>query len=60
MNTKRSKFSINVIINEWDIHSNQSIYRKELAKIYVKHVREDFVNYKKEINWHMNYVYRTM
>ena len=26
----------NIIIDEWDINSNQSMYRKELAKIYVK------------------------
>ena len=32
-----------IVIDEWDINSNQSIYRKELAKIYVEHMSKDFV-----------------
>ena len=32
-----------IVIDEWDINSNQSMYRKELAKIYVEHMSKDFV-----------------
>ena len=33
----------NIIIEEWDINSNQSIYREDLANIYVEHMSKDFV-----------------
>ena len=34
--------SNNIIIDEWDINSNHSLYRKELAKIYASHMTKNF------------------